>query len=222
VSNFAVAVGSVSEPPVAIAAGQVVSNAIRTTRDGSVIGVGAMSAGSGESGAATALFDFSTPRPEALDLNLLSDNFLLGSSDTVELKVVVGGKTTTYDFSNSTFQKQLRLGAIAAGNQTASLSFDLKSGNGFAFTYDFASPAVAATPIATGFNLPVSPSSTIPEPSTWAMMLLGFAGLGYAAYRGGSQPGTTGFFGLGMNNFGQVAGTHTGGKYVRCQIYSRT
>jgi PEP-CTERM motif len=25
--------------------------------------------------------------------------------------------------------------------------------------------------------------STVPEPSTWAMMLLGFAGLGYAGYR---------------------------------------
>ena len=27
----------------------------------------------------------------------------------------------------------------------------------------------------------------IPEPSTWAMMLLGFAGLGYAAWRGGRK-----------------------------------
>jgi hypothetical protein len=26
-------------------------------------------------------------------------------------------------------------------------------------------------------------SSAIPEPSTWAMMLLGFAGLGFAGYR---------------------------------------
>jgi len=25
--------------------------------------------------------------------------------------------------------------------------------------------------------------SAVPEPSTWAMLLLGFAGLGYAAYR---------------------------------------
>ena len=28
-----------------------------------------------------------------------------------------------------------------------------------------------------------SPSGAIPEPSTWAMMLLGFAGLGFAGYR---------------------------------------
>jgi hypothetical protein len=178
VSNFAVAVGSVSEPPAAIAAGQVVSNAIRTTRDGSVIGVGAMSAGSGESGAATAVFDFSTTRSEALDLNLLSDSFL-GRSDTVELKIVAGGKTTTYNFSNSTFPKQLLLGTIAAGSQTVSLSFDLKGGNGFAFTYDF-----AAAPGATAaLGLGTAPPSAIPEPSTWAMTVVGFAGLAFTGYR---------------------------------------
>ena len=33
----------------------------------------------------------------------------------------------------------------------------------------------------------VSASSAIPEPSTWAMMLIGFAGLGYAAYRRGGR-----------------------------------
>jgi len=27
------------------------------------------------------------------------------------------------------------------------------------------------------------PAPSVPEPSTWAMMLLGFAGVGYAAYR---------------------------------------
>jgi hypothetical protein len=26
-------------------------------------------------------------------------------------------------------------------------------------------------------------ATSVPEPSTWAMMLLGFAGLGFAAYR---------------------------------------
>jgi PEP-CTERM motif len=28
----------------------------------------------------------------------------------------------------------------------------------------------------------------VPEPSTWAMMLLGFAGLGYAGYRRTKEP----------------------------------
>ena len=29
--------------------------------------------------------------------------------------------------------------------------------------------------------------SSVPEPSTWAMMALGFIGLGYAAFRGGAK-----------------------------------
>jgi hypothetical protein len=33
--------------------------------------------------------------------------------------------------------------------------------------------------------------TAIPEPSTWAMMLLGFAGLGYAAYRGSRRTAAT-------------------------------
>jgi hypothetical protein len=32
------------------------------------------------------------------------------------------------------------------------------------------------------------PTSAVPEPSTWAMMLLGFAGLGFMAYRRNSKP----------------------------------
>ena len=38
----------------------------------------------------------------------------------------------------------------------------------FAFTYSLATPGVMAA---------------VPEPSTWAMMLIGFAGLGFMAYR---------------------------------------
>jgi hypothetical protein len=167
-------------------AGWVVSDAKRTP-GGSVIGYGAMSAGSGESGAATALFDFSTTVPKALDLNLLSDR-VLGSSDAVELKVVAGGKTTTYDFSTPTFPKQLQLGTIAAGSQNVSLSFDLNGGNGFGFTYDFATVPVAATPANAAFDFVGGRTSTIPEPSTWAMMLIGFAGFAFAACRARVDP----------------------------------
>ena len=35
----------------------------------------------------------------------------------------------------------------------------------------------------------VSIASSVPEPSTWAMMLLGFAGLGFYAYRRSGQKG---------------------------------
>ena len=35
----------------------------------------------------------------------------------------------------------------------------------------------------TGAIFETSSPSPIPEPSTWAMMLLGFAGLGFAGYR---------------------------------------
>ena len=43
---------------------------------------------------------------------------------------------------------------------------------------------------APAFNAAFSLSgSTIPEPSTWAMMLLGFAGLGFAGYRQAKKAG---------------------------------
>jgi PEP-CTERM motif len=36
---------------------------------------------------------------------------------------------------------------------------------------------------ATFSSPPAAPPGTVPEPSTWAMMLIGFAGLGFAGYR---------------------------------------
>jgi hypothetical protein len=35
------------------------------------------------------------------------------------------------------------------------------------------------------FNFVQLDTGSVPEPSTWAMMLIGFAGLGFAAYRRG-------------------------------------
>jgi PEP-CTERM motif len=37
--------------------------------------------------------------------------------------------------------------------------------------------------IGTDGKFTLAVNSAIPEPSTWAMMLLGFAGLGFAGYR---------------------------------------
>ena len=60
--------------------------------------------------------------------------------------------------------------------------------------HDFAASGSAAfsSILANGFSggPPFSPP-TIPETSTWAMMLLGFVGLGYATWRGGRKDGVS-------------------------------
>jgi hypothetical protein len=173
---------------------------------GGVIGVGAFSAAYGLRPlvyAATAGFDFTPSNPEALDLKLISDKDVGVGLDSLEVKVSVVSAGVTTHYYDKTFllggaetfftnNHLIQLGTVAAGSlSSVSITYDLtyhsgtlaKVGNGFDFTYDLASSAVAATPIATAFDFPVSQWSTVPEPSTWAMMLIGFAGLGYAAYR---------------------------------------
>jgi PEP-CTERM motif len=39
-----------------------------------------------------------------------------------------------------------------------------------------------------GFGFDFAVGAPVPEPSTWAMMLIGFAGLGYAGYRRAREP----------------------------------
>ena len=57
------------------------------------------------------------------------------------------------------------------------------SSNGL-FEFTFAAPVTSVTFASSQNSLEVaSVSSAVPEPSTWAMMLIGFTGLGYAAYR---------------------------------------
>ena len=191
------AVGSGSASLVGIAAGRAVSNAVLTP-GGADIGVGAMSAGYSRSSAAvqyeaTAVFDFTTSTSETLDLNLLTDNFSGAGFDSLEFEVIVDGTAHVYKRSRlagaeSFFAADtLDLGTLAAGSQTIKLEYFLdynsgtsaKPGAGFGFTYDLATASVApayadfaARPLTAG----------IPEPSTWAMMLIGFAGLACAGF----------------------------------------
>ena len=69
------------------------------------------------------------------------------------------------------------LGALDDGDQQS------KSSNGL-FEFSFAAPVTSVTFGSSANSLEVaSISSAVPEASTWAMMLIGFTGLGYAAYR---------------------------------------
>jgi hypothetical protein len=81
----------------------------------------------------------------------------------------------TFDISASTSDPSTLNDFMGTGSQSVQLLFNSHSGDTFktgsdglmgVITYTF-TPAVAA----------------VPEPSTWAMMVLGFAGLGYAGYR---------------------------------------
>jgi PEP-CTERM motif len=184
--------GAGSAPLLAIKTGQAASD-VTLSSEGQMIGVGAMSAGYGVSSLAvryeaTATFDFNTPIG-ALDLKLLSDNFADTSAgiafDSLELQILDGGETPrTYNFSGLTglggaekfFNADpISLGAIAARQSIEieySLAFNAGTsaapGDGFGFTYALVDPP---------------PSMTIPEPSTWAMMVVGFAGLAFAGLR---------------------------------------
>jgi hypothetical protein len=44
-------------------------------------------------------------------------------------------------------------------------------------------------PSSLNFEGSVTFASAVPEPSTWAMVILGFAGIGFATYRRGRRPG---------------------------------
>jgi hypothetical protein len=106
--------------------------------------------------------------PEALDVNIYVGS--LDSYNTISFGGPGAASYTGADLAALT-------GASDNGNQQSG------SSNGL-FEFSFAAPVTSVTFSSTQNSLEVaSVSSAVPEPSTWAMMLIGFAGLGYATYR---------------------------------------
>jgi hypothetical protein len=78
-------------------------------------------------------------------------------------------------------------GADGSGSQTSPTGNQLVTITGLAA---FTTAEFTSTQNAFEFSLaatPVTINGGVPEPSTWAMMMLGFAGLGYAAFRRNSK-----------------------------------
>jgi hypothetical protein len=74
------------------------------------------------------------------------------------------------------------MGALGTGSQTSPSGNELITITGLG---SFTTATFTSTNNAFEFSLatPITTTGGTPEPSTWAMMMLGFAGLGYAAFR---------------------------------------
>ncbi len=110
-----------------------------------------------------------------------------------------GSYDVTGFFEGSAANSETSQEFIAVNSNTASPLLDITAAeplgqiNPFSFmtalaaggTIDFLVAGVSTTPdlnsLATGFDATIT--SGIPEPSTWATLLLGFAGLGFVGYR---------------------------------------
>jgi PEP-CTERM motif len=193
VTSAGVGAGSIILSP---SESQVVSDAILTLTpirhtNLETIGEGAMSAGfSGgllqQTYAGTAVFDFKTSATsEALDLNMLSDNAVGIGFNSLTLQVINLVANTTLlseTFSSLTeaapffkYGNSVTLGTVTGESQSIEIDFSLSywnstgitAGDSFGFAYALVDP----------------PALNAPEPSTWTMMLVGFAGAGFAGYR---------------------------------------
>jgi hypothetical protein len=148
--------------------------------------------GSGQSPVETeqSAFAFSTALPSAGYATMLIGSAsnvadaLLGPDDTIFGTAILGGfgSSSTFDFS---FRRDLLLGVVTDGGfdiiaNGKDILFEDKGDNGIIDLGSTFGPNIDLTIDGEGvFVL----GEAVPEPSTWAMMLLGFAGLGYVGYR---------------------------------------
>ncbi len=110
-----------------------------------------------------------------------------GSFTGVEIYIGSLDTFNTISFSNGLSYTGAQLVAdttsgspVADGNQTSGASNGLFF---FVFSPDEAVTSVTLGSTGNAHEVASVSVSNIPEPATWAMMLIGFTGLGYAAFR---------------------------------------
>jgi hypothetical protein len=114
---------------------------------------------------------------------------LLGPDDKIFGTAILEGTggSSTFDFS---FRSDLILGVITDGGfdivaNGTEIPFEDVGDNGVVNLGSIFGPNINLTIEGQGV---FAFGEAVPEPSTWAMMLLGFAGLGYSAYRRAREP----------------------------------
>jgi hypothetical protein len=150
--------------------------------------------------------------PGLVDLGVQASSSASSSGSgggTTELLVGLPGPTIGGPSEEHNFETDTQGGAAAGGfpesfsvNTTYTTQADMPFAVSMLVSAASGNPSVgsgSATTILdpffsvpTGYSIELSPGvgNTVPEPSTWAMMLIGFAGLGYAGYRAARKAGT--------------------------------
>jgi PEP-CTERM motif len=105
----------------------------------------------------------------------------LGINDTAHQDLAAAAQAAIWDIAYDMDNPHSVTGDMAFSKDLSDLLFDPFANVGYA-TALLVPAGVDNQEMVTGF------AASAPEPSTWAMMLLGFAGLGYAGFRRTRQP----------------------------------
>jgi hypothetical protein len=117
-----------------------------------------------------------------------------GTAASLSLAGLAGGGTALYEAGFSTLPNDLTIDTTLAVQADVIFEVQMQINAG-AFASGSAQASVDPVfSVPAGYSLEFSPgvgnlASTVPEPPTWAMMLLGFAGLGFAGYRASRKSG---------------------------------
>ena len=128
----------------------------------------------------SALAGLDASNPFQVDFNTFLPGLIANESE-IFFNVIDSTNTTVFsvgDLRDTTTSVIIPAGTLAAGQ---TYTFDLVFDNRINGTDD-----LSGLPVTQFYDTHTDGSFTtaVPEPSTWAMLLIGFVGLGYAGYRG--------------------------------------